>query len=413
MPTLAALHQTLIIKRQIADEQRHREADAGQATCAVDLLKNLGGFADALKVTGSFIDYQHDELEIADGEESLGTRFNNQIFTLRTELEQKPGRKVTGRLGVEFLTRDYESIGAEALAPATDQLTFAAFAYEEMAVGKHRLMFGGRAEHVGYEAAYEDGPVNRSFNAFSGSAGVHASLGSSAALVLNVTGASRAPALEELFNFGPHPGNLAFEVGNPDLEVERTFGFEASLRARHENSRIEINFFNYNISNFVFLDVTDEIEDGLHISNYVQGDSRFTGADGAGHVHLGDHVELTAGLSYVRAKLTGTNESLPRIPPLQGRLELAINLHDFSINPELVLSAAQDHVFRTESTTDGWVTGNLSVIWQRSQAHRTHLIAFQAFNLGNTTYRLHTSFLKDLAPEIGRGAKVSYTVRFF
>ena len=28
---------------------------------------------------------------------------------------------------------------------------------------------------------------------------------------------SIAPALEELYNFGPHLGNLAFEIGNPNL----------------------------------------------------------------------------------------------------------------------------------------------------------------------------------------------------
>ena len=270
-----------------------------------------GGFADAFHVKGSWLDYQHDELEIEDGVESLGTRFTNQVFTLRAELEQRPGRKVAGRLGLEFLSRDYESVGAEALAPPTSQLSFAGFAYEEVSVGKHRLQFGGRFEHVGYDAAFPDGGVERTFNAFSGLAGVHANLGENAAFVANVTGASRAPALEELFNFGPHPGNLAFEVGNPDLEIERTLGFDLSLRGRHARARGEVNFFTYNIANFVFLDVTEEIEDGLFVSNYVQADSRFTGADGSVHFDFGERAELTAGLSYVRARLTETDENLP------------------------------------------------------------------------------------------------------
>ena len=36
-----------------------------------------------------------------------------------------------------------------------------------------------------------------------------------AALVFNYTSSYRAPALEELYNHGPHIGNLAFEIGNP------------------------------------------------------------------------------------------------------------------------------------------------------------------------------------------------------
>ena len=134
---------------------------------------------------------------------------------------------------------------------------------------------------------------------------------------MNLTGASRAPALEELFNFGPHPGNLAFEVGNPDLDVERTFGVDVSLRGRGTRSRAEITVFNYNIANFVFLDVTDEIEDGLRVSNYLQADSRFTGVDGAVHLHLGQRAEndrrpeLRAGEADRYKRVAAANPAVP------------------------------------------------------------------------------------------------------
>jgi iron complex outermembrane receptor protein len=376
-------------------------------------IRNLSGFADAFRVTASYLDYQHDELEIEDAEETLGTRFNNQIFTLRGELEQRPGGRWNGRLGVEFLTRDYEAIGAEALAPTTTQNAFSAFVYEEVAAGRHRVQFGGRVERTNYEASFEDGPVDRDFTGASGSVGLHADLGGRGAFVVNLTGASRAPALEELFNFGPHPGNLAFEIGNPDLEIERSVGLDFSLRGRGARAHGEVNFFVYNISNFVFLDITDEIEDGLRVANFVQGDSRFTGVEGAVHVHMGPRAVLHSSMGYVRAQLTDTDESLPRIPPFHGRVELEASFGQFSISPEVVFSSKQSKVFRDETETDGWATFNIGAAWQRSGSHASHLIAAQAYNLANKTYRLHTSFLKDLAPEIGRGVKVTYSVRFF
>ena len=55
----------------------------------------------------------------------------------------------------------------------------------------------------------------------SGSFGVRTDIGAHAAFVANLSLASRAPSLEELYNFGPHVGNLAFEIGNPDLDLER------------------------------------------------------------------------------------------------------------------------------------------------------------------------------------------------
>jgi iron complex outermembrane receptor protein len=79
----------------------------------------------------------------------------------------------------------------------------------------------------------------------------------------------------------------------------------------------------------------------------------------------------------------------------------------------VVFSSDQDDVFRDETPTDGWATFNIGAAWQRSGPHGSHLIAVQAYNLANETYRLHTSFLKDLAPEMGRGIKVTYSLRFF
>ena len=314
--------------------------------------------------------------------------------------------RLGGRFGVDFLTRDYEAIGEEALAPTTSQNAFAAFAYEELSVGKHRVLLGGRVEHTGYDAT-DIG--TRSFTGASGSVGFHAALGANGAFVANLTGASRAPALEELFNFGPHPGNLAFEVGDPDLEMERTFGFDASLRSRAKRASGELNFFYYDISNFVFLDVTDEIEDGLRVSNYVQADSRFTGMEAAGHFGLGGRAMLNASVAFVSATLTATDEHLPRIPPFQGRVNVDLPLRQMTITPEVIFSAKQSDVFRDETPTDGWATFNIIATYQLYRGHQTHMLSITGYNLTNTEYRLHTSFIKDLAPEMGAGVKAAYS----
>jgi iron complex outermembrane recepter protein len=377
-------------------------------------LRNLSnGFVDTVKLTANYVDYQHDEIEIADAIETLGTRFKNQVWSLRAEVEQKRSGRFAGRLGVEGLARDYSATGAEALTPDTTQHAFAAFVYEEVSLGRPRLQLGGRFDHAGYEAKYADGPLTPSFNGASGSIGLHTPVGGSNAIVVNVTASSRAPALEELFNFGPHPGNLAFEIGDPDLKMERSVGLDASFRRRAGRVSGEINGFVYDISNFVFLDVTDEIEDGLRVSNYMQADSKFSGIEAASHFDLHPNATLNLSLGYVRARLTGTDEALPRIPPFHGRAELSVKFGGFHVGPEVVFSSKQDRVFRDETPTDAWATVNVGASWQHGSGHGSHLIAFEAYNLGNTTYRLHTSFLKDLAPEMGRGVKLTYSVRFF
>ena len=45
--------------------------------------------------------------------------------------------------------------------------------------------------------------------------------------------------------------------------------------------------------------------------------------------------------------------------------------------------------------------------------HMAHILSVTGDNLTDTLYRNHTSFIKDLAPEIGRGVKLAYSMRFF
>ncbi len=56
---------------------------------------------------------------------------------------------------------------------------------------------------------------------------------------------------------------------------------------------------------------------------------------------------------------------------------------------------------------------NLKASYTLPKQHFVHHFAVNAFNLGNRLYRNHVSFIKDLAPEMGRGVRLSYVVKFF
>ena len=85
----------------------------------------------------------------------------------------------------------------------------------------------------------------------------------------------------------------------------------------------------------------------------------------------------------------------------------------FTVSPELMFAARQDRVFRDETETAGYAVLNLdaSYIWPRQ--HMAHVLSFTGYNLTNVLYRNPMSFIKDLAPEVGRGVKVGYSLRFF
>jgi iron complex outermembrane receptor protein len=391
-------------------------------------------FLESTRFIFQRLDWNHDEIEIDEGVETVATQFQNDIYLFRMELEQHATSALAGRFGIWYQNRDYLVTGEEALSPQTKQNAFAAFAYEELALGSEAtLSFGGRLEYNDYdpepreeggeehghegEEGHEEEPPEitpRSFTGFSGSVGLRYELTESAAFVGNFTSSYRAPALEELYNFGPHVGNLAFEIGDPNLERERINGIDLSVRGRASGVDADFNFFYYDIANFVYPAYQDEIVDGLRLALYQQNDARFMGFDSQANFRLAEYLWIKAGFGYVDAKLTDIDEYVPRIPPFHGRVEVEIPYRALTITPELVWSAKQDNVFGTgETPTDGYTVLNLKAQYTLARTHQAHIFSVNAYNLTDELYRMHTNFIKDFAPEIGRGIKFAYTLRFF
>ena len=81
-------------------------------------LRNLdNSVVEGVRVAVNVVDWSHDELEIEDGLESIGTRFENRTYILRAEVEQRQTERLSGKLGVWTQARDFEAVGEEALAP--------------------------------------------------------------------------------------------------------------------------------------------------------------------------------------------------------------------------------------------------------------------------------------------------------
>jgi iron complex outermembrane receptor protein len=375
-------------------------------------FRDTGKYIDAFKATLTYSDYEHKELE----GETVGTVFRNKVFNYRGVFDQRRTGRWSGSFGFEGLLRDYETIGAEALAPPVDQKAFSVFTLQEIDYERIRFQLGGRVEYNGYDPR---GLRDRSFTGFSGAAGVRVGLWQGGAFVANYTHSYRAPALEELYNFGPHIGNLTFEIGNPNLKREASDGIDFSVRHTSDRVRAEANFYYYRISDFVFLAPTGEIEDNLLVANYLQSDSRFAGTELNFDVHLHKYIWLNTGLDYVDAELSEASgslvagTSLPRIPPLRGSVGLEFAYKGLSVRPEAIMVRDQDQIFTTETRTAGYALFNVAATYSIPRQHFAHIFSVSAFNLGDRLYRNHLSFIKELAPEIGRGVRVSYTLRFF
>jgi iron complex outermembrane receptor protein len=369
-------------------------------------VSDLQGFVSSLRVTLNYSDYEHREIE--NGE--VGTTFNNKQFVYRAQADQRERGPWKGSFGVWGLHRDYETKGGEALSPPVTQNAFAAFGLQELDYERVKFQFGARLEHNGYAP---DGLVDRSFTGFSSAAGVSVGLWENGRFVANVTSSYRAPALEELYNFGPHVGNLTFEIGDATLGRERSNGVDVSLRHETDRFRGELNLYYYAIRDFVYLAPTGEVADGLRVARYAQGDGRYRGLEALAEIDVAPHVTVNLGLDAVNAHLVDGDTPLPRIPPVRARAGLTYAWNGLRITPSATFADAQDDLFPTETRTAGYAVFDLDVSYTLARQHVAHVFSVNAFNLGDRLYRNHLSLIKDLAPEIGRGVRVSYGLRFF
>lgn len=363
-----------------------------------------------IKLTLDFSNYRHQEL----GDDVVGTTFRNKVTSYRGMFEQKKFGKWSGRFGIDGYTRDFSTVGDETLVDGpVKQNAFSVFGLQEFGFERVTFQFGARVERNSYDPK---NPLllDRNFTGFSGAAGMKVGLWKGGLFVANYSHGYRAAALEELYNKGPHDGSLLFEVGNANLKPEINNGIDLSVRHQTDRLKAEANFYYYAFKDFVFLAPTNTFDagSGFEIANYLQGDSRFTGTELSLDVTAHKYVNVLIGLDYVNAQLK-TGQPLPRIAPLRARLGLDLHYQNLSVRPELVAVGRQDRIFTNETPTAGYGTLNIGATYIVPTKHTANIFAVNAYNLNNKLFYNHISFIKDISPEIGRGVRFSYTVRFF
>jgi iron complex outermembrane receptor protein len=232
--------------------------------------------------------------------------------------------------------------------------------------------------------------------------------------IANYQHSFRAPALEELYNNGPHPGILVFDVGNPHLTSEQGDGVDFSLRHNTNRVRLEGSVYYYNLRNFVYTAFTGATDPGSHlpIINYAQAKSRFVGTEASVEARVAPTLWLNGNVGYVRAELTALNKPLPRIPPLRGTLGLDWRYKAFSVRPEMIVVNRQSRVFDNETLTAGYGLFNLNASYTFVTKRVAHILSLSGQNLTDKLYRNHLSFIKAIAPEMGRSVRINYALRF-
>lgn len=399
------------------EEAEGEHAEAAPVTIALnqfraDLRGELAlgeGMFDRLITRVGYTDYTHTEFE----GEDVGTVFDVQGIEARAELVQAKRGALRGSSGAHYLWRDFAAEGGEAfVAPnRTDQ--FALFTLQELALGPVQVEAAGR-----YEWTSVDAPtlgLSRDFGAFSGALGLAYERDGGLRIGINATRAARAPSGEELYAGGPHIATQAFEVGDPDLAIERAWGVEAYARGRIGPANVSLAVYRNWFDDFIYLAGTGEEEDGLPVFAFRQADARHFGVEGEISLPLVEREGLTllADLrgDYIHAELNdGT--PLPRIPPLRLLGAVEAQTGPFDARAEVQWVSEQTRVAAFETPTPSHTFVNASLAWRPLRGNDSLSLMLAADNIFNVEGRRHASLTKDFVPLGGRNIKLSARVSF-
>lgn len=382
------------------------------------LVRPAAGFFSAIEVDGSFSDYAHSELE---GHGEIGTEFSllsgsGGVVARHGEW----GPFSSGALGFQGQWRDLE-VGGELVAPPTVEYALAGFIIQEVDLAPFRLELGGRYDWrritPGELAAQEVdiGTVRqRDFGSVSASLGASYDLGAGVALGLNLARAFRTPDATELYSQGPHLATYSVEVGNPDLVAETGLGTDLFLRITRDRIKGELAAFRNGISNYIFPRRTGEVEaaTGLPIYRFVGEDAELVGFEARAEWSATSRLVLDGSTSYVRGTLSETDEALPMIPPLSGRVAVRYELPSYFLGVGAKLASSQGRLGEFEEPTAGYAAFDATAGYRFVALGRAHSLTVRADNITDRVYRDHLSRIKELMPQPGRSISLLYRVSF-
>ena len=382
----------------------------------------------------SHSDYRHTEFEGAE----IGTVFAIDGYEARLEILHAKLGMLEGAIGYQGQQTNFSALGEEAFLPPVETDSNAVFVFEEINVEPVRLQFGARYDHQSNQTAANPvfGPaLARDFDAFSTSAGIVYEPLDPYVIAFSVAYTQRPPTYVELFANGPHLATAAFEIGDSNLRSEDSLAFDLSLRKKTGHFTGSISFFYNRFTDFISAQPTGEIVEDLPVFAYRAVGADFVGGELALTWHLLEpraaeadsgkdsitpepspsrhELHLDAKADYVRAQDREAGRSLPRIPPFRASAALVYEWNDrIGARIEGQYVHEQDRTAALELPTDSYFLLDAAV----SYRFRAGPVDFDAYlkgtNLTNAEARLHTSFLKDIAPLPGRGGLLGLRISF-
>ncbi len=406
---------------------------------------------EAIRYWFSALDYKHDEVDGLGSSAVIGSTFLNKSYEGRLEVQHLPVRtslgELRGAVGAQWSDRSLSAGGDEGiLLDPTKTRNVAAYLFEELQVTKRlRLQAAARVEQSNvsgiatafpsnYLAPPNDPPQFAAKNTFvpvSGSAGLLYALPMGVVARATLQHNERAPDATELFYKGPHDSTQTFEIGNPNLKIEKADSVEIGLKRARGDFRFDTSAYYTRFKDFIYKRYTgafcpddfascDPSASGLDQIVYSQRDATFYGAELQGELDIGALWRGRWGIEgrydFVNATFTdGTY--VPKINP--HRLGGGLYYYDRNWLARVTLLHAFAHteIAAFETPTPGYNLLNAELIYKTqlpplAGVKQEFIVGIKGENLLDEDIRLSTSYKKDEVLQPGRSVRLFGTIKF-
>ena len=360
-----------------------------------------------------------------------------QLFSFQTRMKG-PGIHI----GSLYQSRKFQA-GGFYWTPNTQEISMAVFGLIEKDLNKFTLQLSARGEYVSvrpnfrYKSTNIDPSeiVQRDFPIFSAGAAIYQNWGNWE-LSLGTMFTGRAPGIEDLFSDGPHLGTYAYEIGEPTLNSEQTFGLEASIKYETEKSLLKVTSFqnfspNYHISSKLGNCTEEYVEGKGHPcagADYIEWGSGSTGwlykyqmlgketliygFESELKYKLTNVINLYGSASIIRGENISDNTPLSYMPPDKFLFSTELDLYPLSASIIFRKISPQTLLGEFETKTDGYLISNLRGSYILPFSNGIHKIIFCLDNIFNEVYYDHLSRIKLITPENARSLGLQYRVTF-
>lgn len=370
---------------------------------------------------------------------NLALSLNLDVFTANARISQQKNDKGQAILGFNTQFSRNQHSGFEFLLPNYESIQGGLFYFREIKFSPNLIFNTGARIDGAYHDIQEhlqpiyrnsrptgeidqrNPDIQKSFVNWSASSGLSWVFKENYNLKINLGSAFRIPTPIVLSSNGVHHGNFRHEIGNPELESERSY--QADLNFAFSNRKVSINlspFVGY-FDGYIYLAPSarfSTLPGSSILWEYRQNDAIFLGGELSADINIVKDLSLNIGSEYVYNQNLDTSLPLPLTPPfstfaaIEYRLPLDSKfIYNMRIFVDGRLAADQNRVDRNERTTAGYKLLGAGLSWEMKLKSQKLQFQVAGQNLTNEFYLNHLSRYRLLnLPEQGRNVTVNLKI---